>query len=80
MVCKKEPQNASSLVYLEESSIILQKFRTYISWKDKKNKNKIYLHTYSCATTSDEVSKGTEGQVAGLGQGTKLSEALYKKN
>lgn len=37
------------------------------------------IHTFSCATTSDEAAEGTEGQVAGLGQGTMLSEALYTK-
>lgn len=33
--------------------------------------------TFSFARTSDEASGGTEGQVAGLGQGSMLSEALF---
>lgn len=37
------------------------------------------MHTFSLARTSDAASEGTEGQTAGLGHGSMLSEALFTK-
>lgn len=39
----------------------------------------IKLRAFSFASTSVEAFGGTEGQIAGLGQGSKLKEALHKR-
>lgn len=36
-------------------------------------------YTFSFKSTSDEASGGTEGQTAGFGQGSILSEALVQR-
>jgi hypothetical protein len=37
------------------------------------------LITFSFSSTSADASAGTEGQTAGLGQGSKLREALFER-